>query len=478
MTTNFKGFDPVEARGPRGKKYKVSVTVKEEFLPLLQHHSDPSLEEDEQTTKARLEDFFQALDMSSSSSYSRPKVFYATLHYTTIHPEKVDSLNKILENIPDDNCVRNIAIKKAKEAAPMFKKKLENIAKQKEKKKEKKKMKNLSKKVEMIDKKMNEIMEIVSTSVAINSQVAHAQHIHANQLSIEGEKEINIKYDQLGESPPVYTFETKEIEEHFSNKIKLINQINEYLSGYKTKEEENSTKTVTTIGGEQLSQNPNDFDDTQTVHINYTRKKSISSKGKKEEKPSKETKSNQEENSNDDQNQKEANIPNENSDNPKSPKAENEIDTDVSTEETDGDLSPEEDQDLVETDKFQFPIENSSDSSDQLSSDSSNESIEDEEHNLEYDKPSSEDEEISPEEGDQDISSEENDGWLSPEEEDQFSPGDDGDEAVNNAASDDQSYSSDDQYDGRSDDQSLSRSNSVSPQRDPTPVKEYNFFFN
>ena len=197
MTTNFKGFDPVEARGPRGKKYKVSVTVKEEFLPLLQHHSDPSLEEDEQTTKARLEDFFQAL------------------HFTTIHPEKVDSLNKILENIPDDNCVRNIAIKKAKEAAPMFKKKLENIAKQKEKKKEKKKMKNLSKKVEMIDKKMNEIMEIVSTSVAINSQVAHAQHIHANQLSIEGEKEINIKYDQLGESPPVYTFETKEIEEHF-----------------------------------------------------------------------------------------------------------------------------------------------------------------------------------------------------------------------------------------------------------------------
>ena len=39
---------------------------------------------------------------------------------------------------------------------------------------------------------MDKVMEIVSTSVVINSQVANTQPLHANQLSTEGDKEINI----------------------------------------------------------------------------------------------------------------------------------------------------------------------------------------------------------------------------------------------------------------------------------------------
>ena len=498
MTTNYKGFDPIEVRGFRGKeRYKVSVTVKEEFLPLLQHHSDPSLEEDEQTTSSRLADFFKAMDKSYEGSLygsaDRAKVFYSALHMTTIHPEKEDSLDKIIENVPDSTFVKRNVKERAKELAPAFRKKLENIAKQKkreeEKKKERKKIKKLSKKVQMIDKKMDKVMEIVSTSVVINSQVANTQPLHANQLSTEGDKEINIKHDQLGESPTLYTFETKETEEQ----IETIKKIKKIL-GNMTEEEKISILTELRIEREQLPKVPKDFDDSkpQTVHINYTRKKSISSKGKKEEKekPSKKSKPNQETTSNDVQNQKEANVSDENSSDPKSPKAENEIDEDVSTDDIDDDSSS----DLEETEEFHpFGIilfENKDEDSNSDSSDlSSDESIEDEEHNLEPDESSSEDEELSPgeENHDNESSSEEDqssmgENQFSPEEnqfsseedqfssgEDQFSPGDNDDAVAGN-----ESYGSDECFDDEYD-----RSDSVSPQHDPpTPVKEYNFFFN
>ena len=177
----FKGFDPIKFRPSKHSSKVFTVkSVNKTFLEDLQSYKDPSLDETEEETKERLKAFYAILDKEYSEwkyqshgshwyHISQPKLFYTILHFKAIHPDKEDSLKELekkileeraLEQKPDKFEIQEIEKVKmmGKEIAKNYRQKLEDQAK---KKQINLKLAKLSKKVKLMDTKINKILEII-----------------------------------------------------------------------------------------------------------------------------------------------------------------------------------------------------------------------------------------------------------------------------------------------------------------------------